>query len=152
MLDELTKYSAVLLSSMVKFLFGPLTGIATGLSFLETFLFTVIGMMASVVIFMFIGEKLRLFYFKYINRNYNPFSFRKKIKIWNNWGMKGVAFLTPVLLSPIGGTVIAVAFGESRKRIFTYMLISAIFWGITITFLVFKFGTFDFSNLLHRNS
>lgn len=152
MLSELLKYIAVLASSMVKFLFGPISGLAMDLHYVETFILTVSGMMLSVVLFTFLGEKIRLFYFKYINRNYNPFAFRNKIKIWQSWGMKGVAFLTPVLLSPIGGTLIAVAFGESRRRIFTYMLVSAVFWGLAITFIAYKLGSLDLAVLFQKNS
>jgi hypothetical protein len=151
MWSEIIKYITVLASSMVKFLFGPISGIAMDLHYVETFVLTVVGMMLSVVIFSFLGEKIRIFYFKYINKNYNPYSFRNKIKIWKNWGMKGVAFLTPVLLSPIGGTLIAVAFGESRKRIFAYMLVSAVLWGLAITFIAYKIGSLDFTTLFQKS-
>ena len=45
------KYISVVLASMVKFVAGPITGMALGLQWYETALGTVVGMMLSVVIF-----------------------------------------------------------------------------------------------------
>jgi hypothetical protein len=62
------------------------------------------------------------------------------VNIWRKYGLKGVAFFTPILLTPIGGTILAVSFGESKGKIFLYMLCSAIFWGIILSVAVHYFG------------
>ena len=53
---EILKYLSVYLISMVKFFAGPLTGVAVGLSYLETVLLTIAGMMTTVIIFSIIGR------------------------------------------------------------------------------------------------
>ena len=67
---------------------------------------------------------------------------RNIIKIFQKFGMGGIAFLTPVLLSPIGGTVVATLLGVPRQRILLHMLWSAIFWGAALTLASARFGHF----------
>jgi hypothetical protein len=131
MLEDLLKYLAVYGLSMLKFIGGPLCGINSGLTFLETVLFTSLGMMTSVILFTTIlGDRFHIWFLKIFNQNPKLFTKknRNKVKIWRNYGMKGVAFLTPIIFTPIGGTLVANSFGESRKKIYFYMLISAVFW------------------------
>ncbi len=47
----LLKYLSVYLSGMVKFAAGPLAGLATGLSYIETVLLTAFGMMTTVFLY-----------------------------------------------------------------------------------------------------
>lgn len=42
----------------------------------------------------------------------------------------GIAFLTPLILTPIGGTVVLTSFGVAKKKILFTMLVSALFWSI----------------------
>ena len=42
---------------------------------------------------------------------------RNIIKVFKRFGMGGIAFLTPVLLSPIGGTVVATLLGVPRSEL-----------------------------------
>jgi hypothetical protein len=136
MFEDLFKYLAVYGMSMVKFIGGPLLGINTGLSFIETALFTSLGMMTSVILFTSIlGDRFHIWFLKIFNKNPKLFTKknRTKVRIWRNYGMKGVAFLTPVIFSPIGGTIVANSFGESKNKIYLYMFLSAIFWSITFS-------------------
>jgi hypothetical protein len=52
----------------------------------------------------------------------------------------GVAVLTPVLFTPIGGTILANSFGETRKRIIFYMFVSSIVWGFALSILLSFFS------------
>ena len=62
------------------------------------------------------------------------------VKLWRKRGMLGVAFLTPVLFSPIIGTMIAISFGEQKRNIIIKMLISAIFLGTIFSFIASYWG------------
>lgn len=57
---------------------------------------------------------------------------RRLVKIWKQYGLAGIAFITPCFISIPVGTVIANALESNRKKIFLYMFISVIFWSITI--------------------
>ena len=136
----LLKYMTVFLSSMVKFVAGPLTGLATGLSYVETALFTALGMMATVILFTLIGKPLRAFLKRTLWKNSKRFTKRNRqfIFIWRKWGVFGVSFLTPLILTPIGGALLANLFGGPKKQIIVYMLISAFFWGFAISGIIFS--------------
>ncbi|WP_229960356.1 hypothetical protein [Pontibacter silvestris] len=142
MLVEILKYVSVYLISTVKFFGGPLTGISLGLSYVETVLFTIAGMMTSVVTFSFIGKKASVWLSKRRKEKKKPmFSKRSRgiVKVWKSFGVTGIAFLTPLLFTPIVGTIVAALFGASKKRIFVHMLWSATLWSFVLTFVVFEF-------------
>jgi len=58
---------------------------------------------------------------------------RRFVIFWRKYGLFGVSFLTPLVFSPIIGTLLVNAFGGSKKKIITYMLISAAFWSFLLT-------------------
>jgi len=58
---------------------------------------------------------------------------RKFVRIWRKYGLMGVAFLTPVIISIPIGTIIANAFEDNKKRIFLYMVFSILFWSLLLT-------------------
>ena len=129
------KYLSIYFLSMLKFITGPSIGPLAGLTYMETVILTIAGMMTSVLIFGFFGLQIRAWYlnrFKIKRR-----IFRKKsrlfVRIWRKYGEFGVSFLTPVFFSPIGGTLLLVTFGSSIKKILTYMFISAVFWAFVFS-------------------
>ncbi|MBD1398519.1 small multi-drug export protein [Pontibacter sp. JH31] len=133
---------SVYLISMVKFIGGPLAGISLGLSYLETVLFTVAGMMTSVVIFSFVGRAASRWYSQYRRDRQKPVFGRRSrriVRIWRKFGVIGVAFFTPLVLTPVFGTIVAAVFGVPRRQILLHMLWSAVFWGLVLTFMVFRF-------------
>jgi uncharacterized membrane protein len=127
---------------MVKFIGGPLAGMSLGLSYLETVLLTVAGMMTSVLVFSYIGRQASRWYAGYRRRYQRPvFSKRSRrvVHIWRSFGVVGVAFFTPLFLTPVFGTIVAAVFGVPRQKIFVHMLWSASMWGFILTFMVFRF-------------
>ncbi len=142
MLDTILKYVSVYLASMVKFVFGPLAGIAHQLTFWETAVFTIFGMMTTVMIIMLLGGTTREWLVKKLGleARFNNRSERLK-NLWQKCGIPGIAFITPLLLTPIGGSILAVMFGGSRRKIVKYMFVSAVVWGFTISFLFDRLGS-----------
>ncbi|EJF10309.1 small multi-drug export protein [Pontibacter sp. BAB1700] len=141
-MEELLKYMSVYLISMVKFIGGPLAGMSLGMAYLETVLLTVAGMMTSVLVFSFVGREAARWYSRY-RRNYNRPVFsrrsRRVVRIWRNFGVVGVAFFTPLFLTPVFGTIVAAVFGVPRRQIFLHMLWSGTMWGFVLTGLVYRF-------------
>ncbi|WP_238395731.1 hypothetical protein [Pontibacter pudoricolor] len=130
---------------MVKFFAGPLTGVAVGLTYFETVLLTIAGMMTTVIIFSVIGRAFSKWWSKRQRAQNKPMFSKKNrriVAIWNKFGVVGVAFLTPILLTPIVGTVVAALFGAPRKQIFIHMLWSSIVWSALLNLMVFEFGDF----------
>ncbi|WP_028526286.1 hypothetical protein [Runella limosa] len=129
------KYISVVLASMVKFVAGPITGMALGLQWYETALCTVVGMMLSVVIFLFLGTAIQHLMNRYRKQKPTLFSKRTRlaVRVWKKSGMTGIAFLTPLLFTPIGGTLIALSFKVKRPILLTQMLIWGSVWGVVFS-------------------
>lgn len=138
------KYISVALASMIKFVAGPVTGVALGLEWWETALFTVVGMMLSVVIFLFLGTAIQHLISRYRQQKPRLFSKRTRlaVKVWKKSGMTGIAILTPLLFTPIGGTLIAVSFKVPRFTIIAQMLLWGVILGVIITLVVYEFRSF----------
>lgn len=137
MVTDLMKYIIVYLISMFKFIGGPAFGAAYDLNLAGIVFMSVLGMMTTVVIISFFGIRLRNWMQKQFRHDKKTFTRRNRriVRIWRGYGEFGVSFFTPVLFSPIVGTLIVTALGGKRNKVFMYMLISAIFWAITLTSL-----------------
>jgi len=142
MLGEILKYLIVYLVSMIKFMIGPMLGFSSRIEFWATILLTISGMMTSVIIFTYLGEQAREKFLKKFfdpKKGVNKRSFRL-IRLWKRYGTFGISFLTPILFSPIGGTLILTTLGSKRKTIIICMLISAIVWAFVFSYLVYFLG------------
>ena len=139
-LNPFLKYLTVIVSSMVKFIFGPFEGLALGLPMTDTALSTAFGMMLSIVLVTFFYHFLKVRVFPRFSKKRKLFTpaNRRKVSIWNRYGILGVSFLTPVILSPIGGALIANAFGEKKYKIFLWMTVMALGWGFVMTYAVYE--------------
>ena len=134
------KYVSVVIASTIKFLGGPLSGAALGLTWIETAMCTTLGMMISVVAIAYIGAGIQAVVHRYYPQPAKRFTKRTRmaVRIWKRSGMAGIAFLTPLILTPIGGTILAVSFGVKRGLILLYMLISAVFWAVVQTVALYQ--------------
>jgi membrane protein DedA with SNARE-associated domain len=142
MTEEILKAIPVFLSSALKFIFGPIEGYGLKLHFITTFISTVGGMMLSVVAFTYFGDWLRKGLLKrfFLDKNQPEKPHTKFGDFIKKYGLGGVAFLTPLFLTPIGGTILAVSMGKPKNKILVFMLISAIGWALVFTFLSYWFG------------
>ncbi len=142
MIEELLKALPIYFSCLLKFAIGPIAGYGVGLHIITTIFTTVLGMMTSVVAFTYFGDWLRTKLLSRWMRNRKKFTpgNRRAIRIWQRFGLAGVAVLTPLLLTPIGGTIIAVSFGAPKEKILFYMFISASFFAVLFSVAVYSFG------------
>jgi len=142
----LLKYLTVFFLSSVKFIAGPTLGLASGLTVVETSVLTALGMMATVFLFTFAGEKIRHWYIRRTGSSQKRFTKanRRFVTLFRKYGTFGVSFLTPVIFSPILGTLLVCAVGGPRKKIFRYMLFSAFFWAFAYTLIIRYVAWFEF--------
>ena len=142
MAEEFLKALPVLLFSMIKFILGPTLGFAARLHFLTTVFVTILGMMSMVFAFTYAGEWIRnkvLARFFKNRKLFTPKS-RKFVSVWKKYGLTGIAFLTPLVLTPIGGTLLAVSSGSPREKIILYMFISAAAWALIFSGIIYFIG------------
>lgn len=141
MWEEILKAIPVYLSCMLKFILGPIGGYAAGLTLTTTILTTVAGMMTAVLAFTFFGDWLRDKVFHRIMKNRNPSErFSRFSGIWKKYGIAGVAILTPIILTPIGGTLLAISLGTPKDKLVFYMFLSAAFWSVIFSGAIYFFG------------
>lgn len=57
---------------------------------------------------------------------------RRIVMIWNKYGLPGLAFLSPVLISIPIGAVIAAHYVHNKKKLFLYMFIAITFWSLVL--------------------
>ncbi len=129
----LSKYMAVITATMIKFLGGPLTGIALKLTWYETAICSAIGMMLTVLIIVFAGGQVRKFSDKFGgNKKKKKFTRTNRIaiRVKAGLGLWGIAILTPLLFTPIGGSVLSVAFKYQPAEIIWKMAVSALASGV----------------------
>jgi membrane protein DedA with SNARE-associated domain len=142
MWEEILKAIPVYFASMFKFILGPFGGYTAGLNLLTTILCTVFGMMTVVFVLTYFGDWFKQKVLLRLFRNKNKFSDsnRRFIKIWSKYGLAGVALLTPIILTPIGGTLLAVSSGSPKDKIIFYMFLSASFWAVIFSMSIYFFG------------
>lgn len=133
----LARLSAVALASTLKFIGGPLAGAAFGLPWWQTGLASAAGMMTTVVLVSLFGDALRTVLLRVRGppRRFSKRT-RRAVKLWRRGGVLGVAFLTPVLFSPIGGAALAASFRPKKRKLWPAMALSAICWGLLISYVV----------------
>lgn len=154
-MDEVIKYLSVYALSGFKFIFGPAMGAAYGFSIFITGVLTTLGMMSTVYIISYFGHYIRALIMKVSGpgkkeNNFTP-NRRRFVRIWNKYGIQGIAFLTPLLLTPPGGAFFANAMGVQRRDIFKWMWLFGTFWAFVLSALV-RYATELFKSLNIINS
>jgi hypothetical protein len=99
-------------------------------------------MMTVVLAFSFFGDFLRnkLLRSFFLNRKKFTVRNRKLVTLWKKYGLVGVAALTPILLTPIGGTLLAISFGTPKNKLIFAMFVSASAWSVLLTAIIYFFG------------
>ncbi|PZV82960.1 hypothetical protein CLV31_108160 [Algoriphagus aquaeductus] len=136
--DSLYTFFGIYFLSLFKFIAGPVLGSAAGYQPWQMMGVTILSMMSSVTIFTFLGDRLKKIYQSKIGSKKKLFTRRNRniVSVWSKYGELGIAFLTPILLTPIGGTLILVSFGTQKRRIFTYMFLSAVIWAAFFSYSI----------------
>ena len=140
MWEEILKALSVYFSAMLKFILGPIGGKAAGLSIITTMIVTAAAMMTIVVAFTYFGGFIRKNimdrFFK--KKSESKSTNRKWVLFVKKYGLAGISFLTPLILTPIGGSILAISFfSNTREKILLYMFISACAWAFILTVAVY---------------
>lgn len=134
MIEYLATFFGIYLLCLFKFIAGPVLGAAAGYSIMEIVLVTLSGMMTSVIGFTYLGDWIKNTWTIKIRKNPKRFTKRTRniIKIWQKFGVYGIAALTPILLTPIGGTILLTSFGIDKQKIISTLLVSGLFWSFIL--------------------
>src|SRR5262245_38813234 len=132
MWDEILKaFTLVFVPSMLKTILGPLGGYVAGLNIATTIIATVAGMMTTVSIITYSGDWLNKHLIDRFIKKHDPTKppgfFRRML---TKYGLGGIAFFSPLFLTPIGGAILAVSLGKPKEKVLFFMFISASAWAI----------------------
>jgi hypothetical protein len=133
---KISKYLAIAMASTIKFVGGPLAGVGLMLSWWETAIFSTVGLMFTVVLVIYGGDLLEKWILKFRgNKPKKVFSrtTRMGIKVKTKLGLWGIAFLTPLIFTPIVGSFLSLSFRFDKTEILYKMLICGLFWGAVQT-------------------
>jgi membrane protein DedA with SNARE-associated domain len=141
MWDEILKaFSLVFLPSMLKGILGPLGGYVAGLNIATTIIGSVAGMMTTVSLITYSGEWLRKHVIDRFVKKKDP---KKEpgffARLFTRYGLAGVAFFSPLFLTPIAGSIIAVGLSKSKEKILFAMFVSSSAWAIVFTLGIYFF-------------
>jgi hypothetical protein len=138
--NEIIQYFSIFLLSIVKLVLGsvPLAILyikLNHLSFVTSMVVCCLGGFTGMFIFTTLGEKMWIWldtfewYKKYKKNNPSTIKSRRRlIHIKNKYGLWGVSFLSPILLSIPGGCLLASRFYSNKGRIYFRMSVSIIVW------------------------
>jgi hypothetical protein len=155
------KILQVMLISSLKFIVAPPVSIEIGLNYFQTIIFTTAGGIAGVVFFYHLSGWLIRMYYKYLHfrvkamftgraklarmrsnlseKKIKIFSRRSRgyIKLKRNWGLIGIALLTPSLLSIPLGAFLANKFYSKNKSTLIYLSASVALWSVIFSTVYF---------------
>jgi hypothetical protein len=136
---------SVFAMSTVKFAISPMMAYGFGFGFLETFLITSSGGCLGVLFFYrssdWLMRRSRSRRDKAVARGRAParnFTRANRIivKVKRRQGMRGLALLTPVIISIPIGTVIAAKYFHDDRRTLPMLMISVLMWAMVLSSVV----------------
>jgi hypothetical protein len=146
-MGDWAKILSFFLLSTVKFgITVPVAIRALHFTFFEAFIFCLASGTVGILFFYFFGKSINVWLENYkhkqrIKKGIPPpkakFSKKKRllVKFKAQYGLIGLAFLTPPILSIPFGVLVSVKFYSHSKKLLPFMLISVLFWSLTLSYL-----------------
>ena len=140
-MEEIWQIAGLFLFSAVRFFLAPPAAVIAGYGFLSTVIITFSGGSIGFVLYYKFWQILKtsfakLFKFK---KKGNKKTFSKKnkliVKAKLNYGMIGIALLTPILLSIPFVVILAANYYPNNKKVIPVFLSSILIWSIGLTYI-----------------
>ena len=150
-MEEILQIIFVAIISSVKFVTAAPVALAYGLNYIQTLGITAVGGIVGVFFFFYLSQWLIAKISAYKNKLYFLFGVNagepKKRKVFNwrnrmivkvvrNFGLIGIAAITPALLSIPLGTFIAARYFRNHRKVVAYLCVSVIFWAFVFSSVV----------------
>ncbi|MDP8974044.1 MAG: small multi-drug export protein [Actinomycetota bacterium] len=120
---------------------GILGGLALGLPPILSGAASIAGGLVGAVLTVVAGERLQRWIYArpWLSKR------RKRVeRLWDRYGVVGVALQAPILTGAPLATLIALGLGAPPKRLLFWMSVSVVLWGVVITgAAVLGFSLFD---------
>lgn len=144
-MDYLSNWSQIILIvliSILKYGLGIFTAINSSLGFWPSIIANMAGGGIGVFIFTFLGSIIKKKYIAFRYKNKKPKRFsrwnRFLIHFRNRFGLVGIAFLSPILLTIPVGVILSLQITENKIKIFFYIYTGCLIWS-WVFFLIHHF-------------
>lgn len=148
-MEKLLQILLVVILSATKFLTAPITSLNIGFGYLETLLITSIGGLIGVTFFYYLSSAIMALIARWSSgKTSGKTKKRKKKFTWKNklivhvkreYGLIGLAALTPTILSIPVGTFLAARYFRDPKQVITYLSASVVVWSVIVSSVVIIF-------------
>ncbi len=127
-MNQLSKLLSTAAAGALDVWVGIVTGLALGLSPTLSGVVSVASAIAGVTLVVALGGGVRVL----VYRSRRLARRRERIgRVWERYGIPGVALQAPLLTGPILATLLAL--GAPPRLLLLWMLASVVFWGAVIT-------------------
>jgi hypothetical protein len=145
MSEYILKVIAVVFWSAIKYIVGFFMALGMGFNFIETLIYNVGGGMLGVVVYLYLWDfifQLRMKYFppKPITGIKMSKWRRFLIKVIKKYELMGIVILTPIILTPPIGTIIAITLEKNKWKIKRMMFLSFLGWTLFLYGIYALFG------------
>ena len=148
-MEKILQVILIIILSGTKFPTAPITSLNIGFGYLETLLITTIGGLLGVFFFYYLSAAI-VFFFERINKKFGrkktaskprKFTWKNKliVKIKRDYGLIGLAAVTPILLSIPLGTFLAARYFDNKRKVLTYLCASVVVWSVIVSSVVIIF-------------
>jgi hypothetical protein len=147
--EKILQILLVIILSATKFVTAPITSLNIGFGYLDTLLITTIGGLMGVVFFFYVSAAIMKLVSRY-SKHTSPgkptkkkkhFTWKNKliVKIKREYGLVGLAAITPTLLSIPLGTFLAARFFSDKRKVLIYLAASVVVWSVIVSSVVIIF-------------
>lgn len=140
-MEELWQIAGLLFFSSIKFFLAPPAAVIAGYGFVPAVVISFCGGAGGFVIFFKFWQFIKLGIEKLFKKNKkkNKKTFSKKnkfiVRAKVNYGLIGIALLTPCLLGIPLGAILASNYYPKNKKVIPVFLSSILIWSITLTYV-----------------
>lgn len=149
-MEKILQILLVVILSATKFLTAPITSLNIGFGYLETLLITTIGGIIGVVFFYYLSAGIAFMFSKLMgifikkqkkSATKKKFTWKNKliVRVKREYGLIGLAAITPIFLSIPLGTFLAARFFRDQKKVLTYLAASVLVWSVIVSSVVIIF-------------
>jgi putative small multi-drug export protein len=120
---------------------GIPTGLVLGLPPVLSGVTATAGALLGATLVTLAGERLQRWVY---SRRWFAKRRERVERIWNRYGLIGVAFQSPVLAGTLLSTLVALGFGAPARKLLFWIAVSLVFWGAVLTgAVVLGFSIFE---------
>lgn len=149
--EKILQILLIVILSATKFLTAPITSLNIGFGYLETLLITTTGGIFGVIAFYYLSAGI-VFLFEKLWQKFGPkpkgkpkkrkvFTMKNKliVRVKREYGLIGLAAVTPIFLSIPLGTFLAARYFHDPKKVISYLSASVLVWSIIVSSVVIIF-------------